>query len=239
MLKYLALIAGLGLVGCVEVTTTKPAPRPQTPSVTPATGIANAKLASLDRVLEKIAPVSFRTCERSRGKKPANFCDFQYVIDDNVKQPANAFQAIDKRGRPVIVFNIALIKQLRNDHEIAFILAHEAGHQIARHLERRQKSQVIGAVLGGVLAGVSGANPVQGILSGAQDGALVFSKSHELEADEIGTYIAHWAGYNPSIGVKSLNLFPKVPRGRNVTHPASPERIQRVDQIYRKILSGG
>jgi len=238
MLKYLALIAGLGLVGCVEVTTPTPAPKTEVTKSAPVPSSLKAKLATVDRVLKKVAPVSFSTCEKSRGNKPNNFCDFQYFIDDNAKQPPNAFQAVDKRGRPVIVFNIALVKQLRNEHEIAFILAHEAGHQIARHLERRQKSQVIGAVLGGVLAGVSGANPMEGIMAGAQEGSLIFSKSHELEADEIGTYIAHWAGYNPTIGVKSLNLFPKVPRGRNVTHPPSPERIELVNRTYRKILSG-
>lgn len=239
MLKKIALIAGLGLAGCVEVTTPTPAPKPEVTQPAPVPNSLKAKLGRVDRVLKKVAPVAFRVCEENRRDKPKSFCDFQYFVDDNEKQPANAFQAVDRRGRPVIVFNINLVKTLRNEHEIAFILAHEAGHQIARHLERRQKNQIIGAVLGGVIASASGASPLSGVMAGAEEAFFVFSKPHELEADQIGTYISHLAGYNPTIGVKSLNLFPKVPNGRNVTHPASPDRIRLVNETYQKILRGG
>jgi len=75
------------------------APTPATASV--ATLNANQAARSFVRVVKTVEPVAERECRaRTSGVK----CDFNIVVDDRPGQPANAFQTLDRSGRPVIVF---------------------------------------------------------------------------------------------------------------------------------------
>ena len=124
-----------------------------------------------------------------------------------------------------------MLTTVKNDDEIAFILSHEAGHQIARHLMRRASNQALGAwvALGAAsAAGITDREALQtiGKLGGAF-GALSYSKEHELEADRLGTIIAHQAGYDPVLGAKSFARFPGSSSFLS-THPPSNARYQTV-----------
>ncbi|PNU05285.1 M48 family metalloprotease [Novosphingobium guangzhouense] len=96
---------------------------------------------------------------------------------------------------------------LMNDEaELAGVLGHEVGHVAARHSAQRQKAaqrnQILG-VLGSVLAGaVLGDNAFgdfgQKLFSqGSQLLTLKFSRSQELQADQLGITYLKRAGYDP------------------------------------------
>ncbi|MEE4450112.1 M48 family metalloprotease [Novosphingobium resinovorum] len=96
---------------------------------------------------------------------------------------------------------------LMNDEaELAGVLGHEVGHVAARHSAQRQKAaqrnQILG-VLGSVLAGaVLGDNALgqlgQKVFSqGSQLLTLKFSRSQELQADQLGITYLKRAGYDP------------------------------------------
>lgn len=99
-----------------------------------------------------------------------------------------------------------LVSLMNNEAELAAVLGHEVGHVAARHSQRRQAAAqrnqiggVLGAVLSGVLLGNSqlGNTLSRGFLQGSQMLTLSFSRSQELEADELGVQYLTRAGYDP------------------------------------------
>ena len=95
---------------------------------------------------------------------------------------------------------------MNNEAELAGVLGHEVGHVAARHSAQRQKAaqrnQIIG-VLGSILSGaVLGDNALgqlgQNLFSkGSQLLTLKFSRSQELQADQLGITYLKRAGYDP------------------------------------------
>ena len=99
-----------------------------------------------------------------------------------------------------------LVTLMNNEAELAGVLGHEVGHVAARHSQRRQQTAqrnsilgAIGSVLSGVLLGNSQIGQVisQGIQQGSQLLTLKFSRSQELEADQLGQQYLTRAGYDP------------------------------------------
>ena len=183
MLKKLLLAAVLStaLVACEEVESPQPAPQPETSTkgFEPIRSYADG-LAAFNRVRASVNPQVLAVCNNFRENLPPRFCQFQYNVIQNAKQPPNAFQSINRAGQPVITFNSNMLQTVRNDHEIAFIIGHEAGHQIARHLIRRQENATAGAILGAIIGGVAGIDPSAAADLGGAVGARAYSKEWEL-----------------------------------------------------------
>jgi predicted Zn-dependent protease len=162
------------------------------------------------------------------------FCDFTFQILNDPKQPPNAYQSIGKNGSPVITFNINMLRTVKNDHEIAFIMGHEAGHQIAQHINQKVGNANAGALIGGILMASIGADPQAGMDLGGMIGGQAYSKKFELQADRIGAHLASRAGYDPLIGAESFRRT----QGSNSllsTHPPSYDRIQTVENTTAAI----
>ncbi len=179
-------------------------------------------------VVNRVEPVAEDICRlRTSG---AN-CDFQIVVDSRRGEPPNAYQTVDKAGRPIIAFNLALIAEAQNVDELAFVMGHEAAHHISGHLGRTRETALAGAALGGLLATLAGADPntvgtAQNV--GANVGARTFSKDFELEADSLGTVIAYRAGYDPEVGARFFTRIPDPGNRFLGTHPPNKSRIQTV-----------
>jgi predicted Zn-dependent protease len=99
-----------------------------------------------------------------------------------------------------------LVALMNNEAELAGVLGHEVGHVAARHSQRRQAAAqrntllgAAGAILSGLLLGNSGLGQQlgQAALQGSQLLTLKFSRSQELEADELGIRYLNSAGYDP------------------------------------------
>jgi predicted Zn-dependent protease len=214
----------LWLAGCTVTTTTAPQP-PTAASGAPgrlAPGLAARNFVS---VVQRVEPVAERVCrEQTRG---AN-CDFLIVIDDRRGRPPNAFQTLDRSGRPVVGFNLALIADARNQDELAFILGHESAHHIAGHIARGRQAAAAGAIFAGAVAQASGLDP-ESVRSaqefGGQIGVRSYAKGFELEADYLGARIASRAGYD---AVRGAAYFTRIPDPGNRflgTHPPNADRI--------------
>lgn len=181
-------------------------------------------------VVKTVEPVAEAEC---RARTSNVNCDFNIVVDDREGQAPNAFQTLDKSGRPVLAFNIPLIATVRNADELAFVMGHEAAHHIEAHIARQQRNATAGAVILGGLATISGGGDqiIQSAQKvGATLGARGYSKEFELEADRLGTIITHKAGYNP---VRGAAFFTRIPDPGNVflgTHPPNASRIETVRQ---------
>lgn len=228
-----SLAVALLLGGCV-------APIPGSVPVDPppaATGPQPVRVAAENfiSVVSQVEPVAESYC-RSQGV--ARNCDFRIVVDDRPGQPPNAFQTLDKFGRPVIGFTLALIADARNADELAFVLGHEAAHHISGHIPKRQDQALSGALVAGVLAQASGlsAEDVRAAQNiGAEVAARSYSREFELEADALGAEIALRAGYDPVQGSGFFDRLPD-PGDRFLgSHPPNGERKALVAQTVRRL----
>ena len=146
-----------------------------------------------------------------------------------------------------------LVTLMNNEAELAGVLGHEVAHVAARHSQRRQQAAqrnsilgAAGAILSGVLLGNSGLGDTlsRGLLQGSQLLTLRFSRSQELEADELGIQYLTRAGYDPmamSTVLRSLALQNSLDaqlQGQNnasipewaSTHPDPASRVQTAQQ---------
>ena len=149
-----------------------------------------------------------------------------------------------------------LVGLMNNEAELAAVLGHEVGHVAARHAQRRQQAAqrnsilgALGAIASNVLLGNSGIGDTlsRGFLQGSQLLTLRFSRSQELEADELGIQYLTRAGYDPqsmSTVLRSLALQNSLDaqlQGRNnatipewaSTHPDPASRVSTASQKAR------
>lgn len=243
MTRFLPLIFVL-LAACGNaVVTSQPVPQQSQPVRTapadPTRVQADRAARNFVRVVETVEPVAEREC---RARSPGLNCDFQIVVDDRPGQPPNAFQTVDRRGRPIIAFNLALIASAQNIDELAFVMGHEAAHHVLNHLALTQQNAMAGRVIFSGIAALTGANP-QAIRDaeeiGAAVGARSYSKDFELEADRLGTVIAARAGYNP---VRGARFFTRIPDPGNRflgSHPPNTARVEAVRQTAAQIGAAG
>ena len=230
MHRSVLLLCLLVMAGCAVTTS---APRQAAEQAERGLSPAEARAAAEQfvDVVEAVEPVAERECRaRTRGLD----CDFRIAVDDRANQPPNAFQTLDKSGRPILVFTLPLIADVRNGDELAFVMSHEAAHHIRGHLARQKETAtavglgtaLIASVLGGDNAAVNEAGN-----TGARVGSRIFSKDFELEADSLGTVIAARAGYDP---VRGAAYFTRIPDPGNRflgTHPANAQRIETVRRV--------
>lgn len=233
-MRYVAALLALGLAACAPMDTAPP-PRPPAaqvvlqPTDTGARLPTNQAMQNFQIAVARIEPVAERLC-RQRGNN--SNCDFLILVDDRPGAPMNAFQTLDRNGRPVIVFTERLINDARNVDEIAFVLAHEAAHHIEGHIARQQQNAVLGATLiGGLVAGSSPEALRSAQQLGATVAARAYSKNFELEADATGTRIAHAAGFNPLRGAEFFFRIPDPGNRFLGTHPANADRLRVVQQV--------
>jgi predicted Zn-dependent protease len=235
------LAAALLLTGCADLygvlpsDDRRPAPVPVAapdsgPLLTPEQSVN-----SFVQVIERVEPVAEELCRaRTRGIN----CDIQILVDSRTDLPPNAFQTVDRAGRPIVVFTVALIADARNADEIAFVMGHEAAHHIAGHIPRREESVQTSAILASIAAQASGLGPdaVRAATSvGAEFGARRYSKDYELEADALGTEIAYLAGYDPMRGAAFFSRLPDPGDKFLGTHPPNAQRQDVVRQTLAQL----
>lgn len=184
-------------------------------------------------VLRTMEPAIEREC-LVRRTAPIN-CDYQFVVDDRAGLEPNAFQTIDRQGRPIIGFTLSLLTAANNTDELAFVVGHEASHHILNHLRQRESAAAAGAVIVTGIAAASGVNiPSVEIAQrlGAQMGARYYSKEWELQADYLGAIIAMKGGYDP---VRGAQFFARMPDPGDQILGSHPSRAARQAQVARAV----
>jgi predicted Zn-dependent protease len=221
----LGAAALLALVGCAAPVMVAPAAPMAAPGVA---GTPEAAARTFVAVVERVAPVAEQLCRQRTRNVP---CEFQIAVDDRVGDPPNAFQTLDRAGRPILVFNLALIADAQNPDELAFVMGHEAAHHILGHIPRQQQSAMTGALVAGTLASLGGGGTEavrQAQDFGAMLGSRTFSQDFELEADALGTEIAWRAGFDPMLGAQFFARLPDPGNRFLGTHPPNAARVATV-----------
>lgn len=233
-----ALATLAALAGCSLPSAGTVAAPPALAVAAPGRDDLRARAAEFVAVVARVEPVAEAEC---LARAPGRNCDFRIVVDDRPGMPPNAFQTLDATGRPVIAFTVGLIAEVGNGDELAFVMAHEAAHHIAGHLDQQRQNAMMGAAVFGQLANAVGTTDPDAIRTaqelGAAVGARSYSREFELQADELGTLIAARAGFDPLRGAVFFTRIPD-PGDRFLgTHPPNAERIAVVERTVAA-LSG-
>lgn len=142
-----------------------------------------------------------------------------------------------------IAFYSGLIKTLHlTDSEIAAVMGHEIAHALREHSrERASTDQLKNIGIFAVSAATGLGETATGLINLATQYtiSLPFSRSHETEADHIGTELMARAGYNP---YDAVNVWVKMSKvsGESTpeilsTHPSNESRIKDLTQIAKKV----
>ena len=134
-----------------------------------------------------------------------------------------------------------LLRETKNDAQLACVLGHEIGHVNARHSIKRVEAQLGYSLIYSILLGKSDkdikslANLTFNLTS------LGYSRQDEFQADELGIKYAYKAGYNPYGMAQFLKILKEqykvTPLQIEVffsTHPHVDDRIERAEEIAGK-----
>ncbi len=176
--------------------------------------------------------------------KVANQKDYKWefnLIQNDVK---NAFCL---PGGKVVIYT-GILKVAKNDDQLATVISHEIAHALARHGAERVSAGMLSQgiqVLGNIALSSQAPqysktfNIAYGL--GSQYGVLMpYGRMQESEADEIGIYLMHKAGYNLN---EALKFWENMSEGKKEsieffsTHPNSSTRIENIKNIIKKIQS--
>lgn len=199
--------------------------------------------------IRRVEPVSERFCQKHITRETT--CDVAIRLDTDASSPPNAYQFYEN-GRPVLEFNVALLKKMRSNDQVAFVVGHEMGHHISEHIDKTNQQAMTGAILLGLATGMATAsNPYasqqqidqsvqSGMVAGAAIGQMSYSQTYELEADMVGAYIAEAAGYDAKEGAA---FFAQSEASKNRdgtksfwgTHPGDAKRMALVNATIRQM----
>jgi predicted Zn-dependent protease len=142
-----------------------------------------------------------------------------------------------------------MLRTVRNDGELAAVLAHEMGHVLANHTQptpSEEASEIMASVGGNVASQVVAVQGPYGALSGiagvlAEQAIKAFivnpeSQRKEHEADQIGLFLMADAGYDPRDAVGLWTTMSSQGSGAEIptflsSHPANDERIGELQQL--------
>jgi predicted Zn-dependent protease len=200
---------------------------------------------ALDAALDRIRPAATQLCHEMR----VGVCVWQFHLSGDRSLNANAGPG------GVITVNRGIVEYAQNEEEVAVVIAHEMGHQMANHVATGVRNQQVGALAGtiplGALGAVAGyyardttgtiagqAAKAGGQLGGAV-GRISFSKEQEREADYLAAVILYRSGMDldkaRGFMVTIARASTRKETGMLDSHPAGPERLAGWDKAVAEI----
>lgn len=148
-------------------------------------------------------------------------------------------------GGKVVVYT-GILEVAKNDDQLATVISHEIAHALARHGAERVSAGMLSQgiqTLGNIAISSQAPeyskafNIAYGL--GSQYGVLMpYGRMQESEADEIGIYLMHKAGYDVNEAIKFWENMSKGKKGSIEflsTHPSSENRIKNIKKIIRNL----
>lgn len=202
--------------------------------------VSKAKISNEPQVNALVKRVGTRIA--TVANKPSY--QWQFTVIDDAKT-ANAFAL---PGGKVAVYT-GILPYTVDENGLAFVLAHEVGHVLARHGNERMSQQLLIQLgqqgLNLAIANKSAA-AVQAINLGYGLGttvgvALPFSRTQEYEADHIGIILMAKAGYDPREAPRFFERMLSGHGGKQTpeflsTHPADANRIRDLKSLIPEAM---
>ena len=131
-----------------------------------------------------------------------------------------------------------LLKHLKNEADLAFVLGHETGHIVGRHAIRRlQVIYGINFLLSLTLGDKNLSQAELEVLNVLYQIVIAgYSRKEEFEADAMGAYFTGKAGWNPVASIETIEILDKLmkfkPTGITelfMDHPTNKKRIRNLN----------
>jgi predicted Zn-dependent protease len=202
--------------------------------------LEGAKLITSGPDYEMVQRVGQRIADAAMELYPDPSAEFQWeikLIDD--PKTVNAWCM---PGGKMAVYS-GLLPVTQNEESLAIVVGHEVGHAVARHGGERMSQDLAASVVLGVAAtSLSDMKPeekeaVMAALVGVGTYGVLypFSRKQEAEADELGLYIAAWAGYDPHAAIPLWQRMSQMggakPPEILSTHPSDESRIEHMKEL--------
>lgn len=171
-------------------------------------------------------------------ESPASRFEWEFKLIDD-PETANAWAL---PGGKCAVYS-GLLPITGNEDALAAVVGHEVAHALAEHgAERMSQSTIFSAgllgadvALGDMEPGAKGAAMQALAVGGTIFGVLPYSRKHESEADELGLFMAAYAGYDPR---EAIGLWERMgaqggarPPEFLSTHPSEASRIKHLSDL--------
>ena len=196
---------------------------------------------ALGTVIRRVHPVAQQLCREVQH----GTCYWRYAMSRD--RDLNAFATLDG----YVVIHRGVVELTASDDEIALVLAHELGHQLAGHPVSTRRNAAIGGLIGVMLGTAADAASARGGVYtggyygqvgsavGQSIGALSYSKEQEREADYLGVVIAHRAGYDldkaRNVMITLARMGGKRQAGALDSHPMGAERLAGFDRAVAEV----
>ena len=186
----------------------------------------------VDRITERIAKV----CDRKE------LVFVTRVIDAKESEEDKIVNAVSLPGGYVYVFK-DLLDYVKDDDQLASVIAHEIGHITARHSIKRIQGSY--ASFMAMIAALTTRSAAAGGVAAALDAMFwKYSQDDEIQADNLGIKYLIRAGYDPTAMVSMLEKLkefdakqPIRPKMYGRTHPYIHERIASANRMINQDLS--
>lgn len=143
-------------------------------------------------------------------------------------------------GNHIFVFT-GILRYVKNEDELAAVLGHEMGHNLARHAGERISENLVMGVVRMLSLLVDPTGTLMSLLLPAQAllWSLPHSREHEAEADRIGVILASHACYDPRAAKRVFSRMKADAESDSEsarppeflsTHPSDDTRLALFDQ---------
>ena len=131
------------------------------------------------------------------------------------------------------------LMEMMNDDELRFVLGHEMGHVVEKHIKKKME---IALASSAVRKGLASQQNIIGDLARSTLGSFMqtflnaqFSQEEEKAADDYGLQFMQKHDYNPKMAVSSLEKFGTLGKDHSFlsSHPAPEQRAERLQEKLR------
>lgn len=132
-----------------------------------------------------------------------------------------------------ILVTRGMLRAVRNDRELAYVLAKEIAHNVLGHAARQNQ----GATMGGIIDNLARLEPDLSTLAGSS-GLRPLRPEFDTAADRLSVYLLARAGYDVT-GVAGFwrrlaQEYPaSVPNGYTALHPQTARRLEAIEQAVQ------
>ncbi len=192
---------------------------------------------ALNARVERIADRIVNVCDRKELVYVT-----KVVEEKDLKGEKPMVNAVSLPGGYIYIFK-GLMDYIRDDDQLAAVIAHEIGHITARHSIKRLQASYGNLAL--VLTAVTtGSSAVGGVAMTLDSLMLAYSQDDEIQADTLGVKYMKAAGFDANGMIAMLEGLqaydrkqPSRPKVYGRTHPYVHQRIASVDRLVKGQLS--
>jgi len=257
MLRFLPLLVLSLLTACAQPTTISPRATQQEIAMEEARqkqylqeermkglvhGVSDGKSSKLGprikSIASKITPSAVGLCA-DLGMRDPSSCAYEI----NVKNTSNSSENLNAYadGKTINITS-AMARFADDDSELAYIIAHEAAHNIMGHVDSTKRNALGGMLIGAIADAIAARQGYDTggdfTKAGMEGGVLAYSVDFEEEADYIGLYILARAGYEyqhvPEFW-RRMSLENPESIYLSTTHPSNASRYVVMRKVIQEI----